>query len=108
MRCPRCGSDRVRRSSRRGLTEGLFLRAVKRAPFRCFACGKRFIDEDAEHRYRRVGQHRSLASYIGLRRRQRFKLLLLFIGMILVVAAFGFLSWFSYQLASRPAPKRRQ
>jgi hypothetical protein len=108
MRCPRCGSDRVRRSSRRGLIEGLVLRAFRRAPFRCFACGKRFIDEDTEQRYRRVGSHRSLAAYIGLGRRQRFKLLLLFIGAIVVVAAFGFLSWFSYQLATRPTPKRRK
>ena len=108
MRCPRCGSDRVRRSSRRGLTEGLILRAIMRAPFRCFACGKRFIDEDPEHKYRRIGSHRSLATYIGLRRRQRFKLMLLFIGTILVVMAFGFLSWFSYQLANRKQPKRKK
>jgi len=86
----------------------LFLRAIKRAPFRCFACGRRFIDHDHEHKYRRVGDHRSLATYVGLRRRQRFKLLLLLFGTIFVILAFGVLSWLSYQIATRPAPKRRK
>ena len=39
MICPRCGSDRIRRAARRGLTEGILLRIAGRAPFRCFACG---------------------------------------------------------------------
>ncbi len=108
MRCPRCGSDRVRRSSRRGLTEGLLFRLIGRAPFRCFACGRRFIDRTSSHKYRRVGAHRNLAAYIGLRRRQRMKLLLFFLGAIVVTMVFGLLSWLSYQIATRPTPKRKK
>ncbi len=108
MRCPRCGSDRVRRSSRRGLTEGLLFRLIGRAPFRCFACGRRFIEKTSGHKYRRVGEHRSLAAYIGLRRRQRFKLLLLLFGAIVVTIVFGLLTWLSYQIASRPIPGRKK
>ncbi len=108
MRCPRCGSDRVRRSSRRGLTEGLLFRMIGRAPFRCFACGRRFIDKTAGHKYRRVGEHRTFAAYIGLRRRQRFKLLLLFLGVLVVTMVFGLLTWLSYQIGSRPIPGRRR
>jgi hypothetical protein len=78
-----------------------------RAPYRCFACGKRFIDDYSGQKWRKL-HHRSLANYIGLRRRQRFKLMLLFFGAMLVILAFGLLSWFSYQLATKPAPKRKK
>lgn len=84
------------------------MRALARAPYRCFACGKRFIDEGPQHNFRKIGKHRSLAAYIGLRRRQRFKLMLLVLGFILVAVAFGFLSWVSYQLASQGVPGRRR
>ena len=108
MICPRCGSDRIRRAARRGLTEGILLRIAGRAPFRCFACGKRFVDDWSGQKWRKVGHHRSLANYIGLRRRQRFKLMLLALGALVVILAFGMLSWFSYQLATKPAPKRKK
>ncbi len=86
----------------------MVFRLIGRAPFRCFACGRRFIDKTFGHKYRRVGEHRTFAAYIGLRRRQRFKLLMLFIGAILVTMVFGLLSWLSYQIATRPTPKRRK
>jgi hypothetical protein len=38
--CPRCGSDEVHESSRRGFARLLSLLSL--LPFRCFHCGARF------------------------------------------------------------------
>src|SRR5690349_8939270 len=46
MNCPNCGSDRIHRSRRKGLTEAVALTLFAIFPFRCSACRARF------HRYR--------------------------------------------------------
>ena len=40
--CPRCGSDEVRRSHRRGLVELLILPIFLRRPYYCNRCMRRF------------------------------------------------------------------
>lgn len=42
LRCPSCGSRRVRRSHRRGFVERIFLRVLWLRPFHCMDCYKRF------------------------------------------------------------------
>ncbi len=41
--CPLCGSNRIRRSSRRGDFEKHYLPFVLLSPFRCESCGLRFL-----------------------------------------------------------------
>jgi hypothetical protein len=68
MRCFHCGSAKVNRSQRQGVKEGLLLRLVFKAPYRCRDCGKRFY---AFHRHHSIkkGKNQSLAEFIGLRGR---------------------------------------
>lgn len=42
VKCPSCGSGRVRKSRRRGFVEHVFLRLLGRRRFRCLDCDKRF------------------------------------------------------------------
>lgn len=42
LKCPACGSRRVRRSGRRGFAERVVLRFLKLRPFHCVDCYKRF------------------------------------------------------------------
>ena len=46
LRCPFCGSKRLRRSHRRTFVERLFLRLLKRHPFRCMDCYERFYSRE--------------------------------------------------------------
>lgn len=71
MHCPKCSSERVRRSVRRGLREGVFLRFAGQAPYRCFACQARFFASTADARFGRRKRHRSLAGFLGFRGQQR-------------------------------------
>lgn len=41
--CPRCGSDNIRRSRRRGSLESLLGRVSSLRPYRCGRCGERFL-----------------------------------------------------------------
>jgi predicted RNA-binding Zn-ribbon protein involved in translation (DUF1610 family) len=94
MKCPSCGSEKIRRSARRGIKEGLFLRLRKRAPFRCISCGRRFIERADAQKFRRQGRFPGLAAYLGLRRGQRSKLRLLLVSLgllfvlLLIIIAF--------------------
>ena len=42
LRCDSCGSTRVRRCRRRGFVERVFLRFLRKRPFHCIDCYKRF------------------------------------------------------------------
>jgi hypothetical protein len=42
LRCPSCGSRRIRRSHRRGFVERIFLRVLWLRPFHCMDCYRRF------------------------------------------------------------------
>lgn len=94
VKCPSCGSDKIRRSARRGIKEGLFLRLVMRAPYRCISCSRRFIEKADAEKFRRQGRFPGLAAYLGLRRGQRHKFQLLFVSLglalilLLIVIAF--------------------
>jgi hypothetical protein len=72
--CPKCGSNKIRRSQRRGIVEGLFLRLVFRAPFRCIACGARFVGPYHARQFQRPQGRRSLLSFLGFQDSQRDKL----------------------------------
>jgi ribosome modulation factor len=69
MKCPKCHSEDLHRSRRRGLKEGWSLRRKQLAPYRCSACGNRFIAAEP----RPSGQERalSIADYLGLNGRAR-------------------------------------
>ncbi|MBL8394678.1 MAG: hypothetical protein JNK99_08010 [Candidatus Accumulibacter sp.] len=69
MTCPNCHSPNVRRSQRRGLKEGTALRRKHLAPYRCVACGTRFIApaEAVTEEQRAL----SIADYLGLTGRSR-------------------------------------
>jgi hypothetical protein len=74
MECPYCKSDNVRRSRRRGLREGLLLRIILWAPFRCRSCQQRFWAFSlGHHRSRGYQAHSSLASFLGFPKAQRGK-----------------------------------
>ncbi len=69
MKCRYCGSSRIHRSQRQGLKEGLFLRLVLMAPYRCHDCGTRYNAFARSHSLRR-SREQSLAEFIGLRGRE--------------------------------------
>ncbi|EXI69408.1 MAG: hypothetical protein AW08_00620 [Candidatus Accumulibacter adjunctus] len=101
MKCPKCHSAELHRSRRRGLKEGWSLRRKQLAPYRCSACGNRFIAAEA----RPDGEQRSLsiADYLGLNDRARQQcsgpviiagltsLLILLSILLFVSLAFGWL-----------------
>ncbi|MCM8611573.1 hypothetical protein [Accumulibacter sp.] len=69
MKCPKCHSADLHRSRRRGLKEGWSLRRKQLAPYRCSACGNRFVAAET----RAAGGQRplSIADYLGLNDRAR-------------------------------------
>jgi hypothetical protein len=64
MKCRSCDSEKVYRSRRQRLKEGLWLRLVFRAPYRCHECGARFYA--FKSKTVRGGHDRSFAEYLGL------------------------------------------
>ncbi len=42
LNCPRCRSEEIRRSARRGLKESL-LKRIRIVPYRCIRCETRFL-----------------------------------------------------------------
>lgn len=104
MNCPKCLSEKVRRSRRRGPREGIVLRFKGQAPYRCRLCGLRFIagEERADAAAKR--RQLSIADYLGLRGYARriftdhmilgglISLLLLLVSLILFLSvAFGWI-----------------
>jgi DNA-directed RNA polymerase subunit RPC12/RpoP len=89
MKCRYCGSNRIYRSHRQGLKEGLWLRFVHMAPYRCHDCGARYMSREhhhagASHR----GRDQSLAEYVGLRGREyKVRQWLITIAMTLIFLA---------------------
>jgi hypothetical protein len=109
MKCPKCGSCRIRRSTRRGIGEGLFLRMILRAPFRCLDCGARFIASSTDPSFRKQWRHSTLASYLGIRTEDQS-----FLDRILAIVALGLLIllavsfvrlYISKQEAAKKTPK---
>jgi hypothetical protein len=102
MKCPNCNSEDVRRSRRRGPQEGLTLRIMGQAPFRCRSCDLRFTakkdgDEAIAH-----DRHISFANYLGLSGWQRrvfsddtvFASLLALLLLVFIIAFFALaLGW---------------
>jgi hypothetical protein len=91
MCCPKCGSNRIRRSERRGIVEGLFLRLVFRAPFRCIACSARFVGHYHARRSQQPKESPDLLSFLGFHdsRRDKLQRTLVMIGLaaVFIVAA---------------------
>jgi hypothetical protein len=94
MKCRQCGSTRIYRSQRQGLREGLLLRFVFMAPYRCRDCGTRYIAFKRQHKIAKEKRNQSLAEYIGLRGRE-YKLrqwtIAFVVTIILLVIAITFL-----------------
>jgi hypothetical protein len=108
MKCANCASDHVRRSRRRGLREGLFLRISFRAPYRCRECGTRFIGTSLDPAFRSRRKHRSLGAFLGVRegqiRRFRWALFIIILFVILVYLAILLVHYLSEPSAPRPIP----
>jgi DNA-directed RNA polymerase subunit RPC12/RpoP len=94
MKCGHCGSERVYRSHRQGLKEGLWLRMMAMAPYRCHDCGVRFVARRSRSGTSRGGREQSLAEYLGLRGREykvRQCLVTLALTLIFLAASIIFL-----------------
>ncbi len=91
MKCRYCGSLNVYRSHRKGIKEGLLLRLVFAAPFRCRDCRQRFIAFGGSGEFRRREKHSSLAAYLGLGSDASYKferwLLIGIVGAVLLLVA---------------------
>jgi hypothetical protein len=106
MECPKCKSHNIRRSQRRGLYEGLVLRMLLYAPFRCQNCQERFRAFAPGH-HSQYGKHthHSLAGYLGLPKAKQarfgraFKIAL--IALLLILLGVWLALWSSKP--SRPA-----
>jgi hypothetical protein len=70
MKCRYCDSERVYRSQRRGVWEGIFLRLLLVAPYRCRDCGARFNVFHHHHKNLLWNHEASFAEFIGLRGRE--------------------------------------
>jgi len=108
MNCPGCDSHKVRRSLRRGLVEGVIHRLLLRAPFRCEACGLRFVAFWPGHHFRKRKGHGSIASYLGIRGAMKRK-----VGRKVAIGAVALLLaalaiWLVMQLSEPSAPSQPQ
>ncbi len=99
MECPNCGSLRVRRSLRRGLWEGLILRMMLRAPYRCFDCGTRYFGSSLIPAFRQRRRHKSLAGWLGFRGGQVRKFHRALIILALFAALIVVASWLVQHLS---------
>jgi predicted RNA-binding Zn-ribbon protein involved in translation (DUF1610 family) len=100
--CPRCGSDRISRSQRRGIHEAVVLKKDGLSPYRCQDCGERFIRPSRHKGHSR--HHHSLAGRLGIRdlkARRRF-LRIIIAAVMTVLAIITALLLFGY--FTRPAP----
>jgi len=64
MKCRICGSEAIYRSRRQGLKEGLLLRLILMAPYRCRDCGSRYAAVSTHQRKIRKNRRQSWASFI--------------------------------------------
>jgi hypothetical protein len=70
MKCRICGSEKIYRSQRHGLKEGLLLRIIWMAPFRCRDCGSRYVAFNKRQGKIRKDHNQSWADFLGLRGRE--------------------------------------
>lgn len=99
--CPRCGSDKISRSQRRGIQEAVVLKKGGFSPYRCQECGERFIRPS---RHKGHSRRHSLAGRLGIRdpkARRRFARIVI-TTVLTVVALITALLLFGY--FTRPAP----
>ncbi|MBN1571363.1 MAG: hypothetical protein JXA73_26240 [Acidobacteria bacterium] len=89
MKCRYCGSKRVYRSHRQGLKEGLWLRLIHMAPYRCHDCGARYYSHVRYYSSSsRHSREQSLAEFVGLRGREyKVRQWLITIAMTLIFLA---------------------
>jgi hypothetical protein len=91
MECPKCKSHNIRRSIRRGPKEGIVLRMLLLAPYRCLNCGNRFWARSNNPPFQRRKKHRTLAAYFGFRKAEKKRYvrmgIILSVGLMLIIAA---------------------
>lgn len=49
--CPKCGGQKVRRSTRHGLKENIVYRILGVGPYRCTTCDERFVDRSTGRKH---------------------------------------------------------
>jgi hypothetical protein len=94
MVCRYCGSKRIYRSHRQGLYEGVWLRLVMKAPYRCHDCGMRYIASSSLHTKSKSGHEQSFAEFLGLRGREnriRQWIIMVFLTIIFLAVSIIFL-----------------
>jgi hypothetical protein len=95
MNCPKCNSEKLHRSRRRGLYERLVLQRKYFAPYRCEACGVRFIVSTVEKSASvRKGSSRSAKKRI--KHKLKYIALLILLGLAV--------SWLTLRLTSNNSP----
>lgn len=104
MQCPNCDSIRVRRSLRKGLWEGLFLRMLFRAPYRCVDCGTRYLGSSLNPVFHSRKHHRTLAGYLGFRGAQVRKFRRAIVIIIMFAALILVASWLVSRFSEPGAP----
>lgn len=108
MNCPGCNAANLRRSRRRGIYEGLVLRVLYFAPYRCEACGQRFTVSSFGQRARAHRHRQSATAYLGLRgpAKKRFVRAVKFavVGIALILVAI----WLVLQLGGTATTPRVQ
>ena len=95
MKCRLCGSEKIYRSRRSGIKEGLFLRLAFRAPFRCHDCQARYSVFGISGRRRTSETRQTLADFLGFRGRDyrlRQMTVAAVLATILLVAAILFIT----------------
>ena len=98
----------VRSSLRRGVREGLFLRIVLFAPYRCKKCSTGFLGFSRLMGLRKRKKHKTLAGYLGFHgtegRRFQRALAVIFLFLLLVIIAL----WLIYYFSATSAPPTMQ
>lgn len=108
--CPDCQSPNVRRSQRRGLREGMFLRLRHLAPYRCRSCRLRFVAPELLPPGADEGKPKprvSISGYLGLSgRARRFltdRMILGLLGAIVLIVVISLVFGFALGLLQPPS-----
>ena len=105
MECPKCEAHDIRRSQRHGLYEGLVMRMVFFAPFRCQKCQNRFwAFASGHHSHSRQHTHKTLAGFLGLPKAKQAKFDRTFKIALVALLLILFGVWLALWSAKSPHP----
>lgn len=93
--CPKCGSEKISRSQRRGVQEAVVLKREGVSPYRCQDCGERFMRRS---RHKGRSRRHTLAGRLGIRDlKARRRIMRMTIAAVMtLIAIFTALMLFGY------------